>query len=424
MGIDRADVRFVIHYDIPGSVEAYYQEAGRAGRDGEPAVCELLFNYADTRTQEFFIEGSNPGFETIAGLFDLLKSQSDERGELRLRIDDMAEALGENNGIKISSALGILVRAGAIERFDIPGQRVRGTRVRQQEFEIDREALAEKESRDRAKLDAMVRFAYAEDCRQQCILDYFGQENAAPCGTCDSCRAGTASDRRPGTDEEVIRLRKLLSGVARASRKTGTGFAPRFGKGKIVQMLVGSRSQEVLGARLDQLSTYGILKEEGSAYVYELMREAERRDLLKTDKSGDYPLLGLTDRGIEAMRGQGAVTMVWPATDKTPAAQTSAGPTLTDQGFDSALFEKLRQKRADLAEKEGGLPAYRIFGNQTLEQFARLKPTTLEAGATIRGVGHFKAERYLPPLRGSDPGTRGGGVSPRMSGCFSASLSS
>jgi ATP-dependent DNA helicase RecQ len=61
MGIDRSDVRFVAHFDVPGSIEAYYQEAGRAGRDGEPAECDLLFNYADTRTQEFFIDGNNPG---------------------------------------------------------------------------------------------------------------------------------------------------------------------------------------------------------------------------------------------------------------------------------------------------------------------------------------------------------------------------
>src|ERR1700757_877730 len=63
MGIDRADLRFVAHFEIPGSLEAYYQEAGRAGRDGGVAECELLFNYADTRIQEFFLEGGNPGLE-------------------------------------------------------------------------------------------------------------------------------------------------------------------------------------------------------------------------------------------------------------------------------------------------------------------------------------------------------------------------
>ena len=81
MGIDRADVRFVIHYEVPGSVEAYYQEAGRAGRDGEAAVCELLFNYADTRTQEFFIEGANP----TAAVDPLDLSVSAQRGGRRLR---------------------------------------------------------------------------------------------------------------------------------------------------------------------------------------------------------------------------------------------------------------------------------------------------------------------------------------------------
>src|SRR5258708_40280862 len=73
MGIDRADLRFVIHFDVPGSVEAYYQEAGRAGRDGEAATCDLLFNHADTRVQEFFIEGSNPPLEFIAQTYEMLR---------------------------------------------------------------------------------------------------------------------------------------------------------------------------------------------------------------------------------------------------------------------------------------------------------------------------------------------------------------
>ena len=81
MGIDRSDVRFVVHFEIPGSVEAYYQEAGRAGRDGESAFCEMLFNYADTRTQEFFIEGANPSYATIAAVYQHLQNHADQEYE-------------------------------------------------------------------------------------------------------------------------------------------------------------------------------------------------------------------------------------------------------------------------------------------------------------------------------------------------------
>jgi len=154
MGIDRPDVRFVVHFDIPGSVEAYYQEAGRAGRDGEPAVCELLFNYADTRTQEFFIDGSNPGYALIRDVYNYLRNAADPQHEVRLTIQEITENLGEKNSMGISSSLAALGRAGHIDRFDIPGQRARGTRITRpdtlpDELRIDRDALEEKERRDR-----------------------------------------------------------------------------------------------------------------------------------------------------------------------------------------------------------------------------------------------------------------------------------
>src|SRR2546422_11691875 len=95
MGIDRADLRFVMHFDIPGSVEAYYQEAGRAGRDGEPARCELLFNFADVRTQEFFIEGANPTREIIAGLHREL-TRLCRKGGIEMPISDIAELVPES----------------------------------------------------------------------------------------------------------------------------------------------------------------------------------------------------------------------------------------------------------------------------------------------------------------------------------------
>jgi len=82
MGIDRSDVRFVVHFEIPGSVEAYYQEAGRAGRDGEAAMCELFFNYADTRTQEFFIEGVNPSYKDICAIYQYLLNQANRDFEV------------------------------------------------------------------------------------------------------------------------------------------------------------------------------------------------------------------------------------------------------------------------------------------------------------------------------------------------------
>ena len=76
MGIDRADIRFIAHFEVPGSIEAYYQEAGRAGRDGEAAICELFFNHADTRVQEFFIEGSNPPPSFVVGIYEMLRREA------------------------------------------------------------------------------------------------------------------------------------------------------------------------------------------------------------------------------------------------------------------------------------------------------------------------------------------------------------
>jgi ATP-dependent DNA helicase RecQ len=116
MGIDKADLRFVIHYDIPGSLEAYYQEVGRAGRDGKPAICLLLFNYADTFTQEFFIDGSYPPRETIERTYEVLCDVGTD--EIEMTQKALAERLGrtKSNEMAVSSCLKILEKAGYIER--------------------------------------------------------------------------------------------------------------------------------------------------------------------------------------------------------------------------------------------------------------------------------------------------------------------
>ncbi|MEY2497246.1 MAG: ATP-dependent helicase RecQ, partial [Verrucomicrobiota bacterium] len=406
MGIDRADIRFVVHFDVPGSVEAYYQEAGRAGRDGEAATCELLFNHADTRVQEFFIEGSNPPLEFIAQTYEMLRREADNKHELQISIKDMAANLDAGgNDMMLSSSLHILDREGYIDRFDIPGRRVRGTRllqpdVRGTQLKLDAAKLREKERRDRAKLKLMVDFAYARTCRQQAILRYFGEEDPARCGNCDICLETAGPARAPSADEALI-VRKALSGVARMSGRGSEGWEPRFGRGRIVQTLVGSRSREIIQARLDQLSTYGLLQSEGVAYLNQLLRELQDAGML-ISSGGEYPMVTLTQLGDEVMKGRTDYELRWPqrtgsgskAAVRKSKSKTSALEEMVP--VDAALFERLKKVRLELARVNGNVPAYVIFPDETLRAFARLKPKSVEAGRQIRGVGEIKAQRYLP----------------------------
>ena len=403
MGIDRSDVRFVIHFDVPGSIEAYYQEAGRAGRDGEPGHCELFFNFADTRTQEFFIEGSNPSFEVIRDIYQTLLNLSDEKNEVEASIDDITNKTGLKNSMAVSSALSLLNREGYIERYDIPGKRIRGTRmlqpnVRARDLQLDKQALQEKYKRDLSKLKATIDFCYANECRQAQILRYFGEEHPETCGSCDICRQDSSAPPRPGTAEEILMLRQALSGIARMSWKRKDGnYGGRYGKGRIIAMLTGSRSKDVLDARLDQLSTYGCLKALGAPALQMLFQELERHEFIETNP-GEYPTLALTDKGVFAMKNGTQEKLRWPV---PPSASNPLKPTASPEvktrelGWDDTLFNKLKRLRTALAESEGR-PTYMILNNQVLEFLTRLQPTSIESALKIRGIGKSKAASYLP----------------------------
>ncbi len=408
MGIDRSDVRFVIHFEIPGSVEAYYQEAGRAGRDGEEAVCELLFNHADLKTQEFFFEGSNPPLYVIRALYTLLRTHCDaQTHDLQMTVDTMAEHLGKDvNPMAVSTALSVLLQAGAITRSDIPGKNTRNTHLcdpdrRFDDWDINPEKLEEKARRDHLKIDAITRYAYSTGCRQQWILNYFGEVGSAPCGSCDNCDTTPPDNAELLEGAELETVRKALAGVARASRRTPDGaWEAIYGRGKIMDMLRGAKNAN-MHRYLTELSTYGILAELTEARMKALFRAMHDAGLLSTT-GGNLPLITLSAKGEKIMKQEEPLLMArkgWSKEAKAGTLRTRhTNRVLQSLGvgkIDKRLYEALAELRRDIAD-EYRMPVYRVMSTETLRLLATHKPTTTEAAARLKGIGPWTKENTLP----------------------------
>ena len=398
MGIDRADIRFVCHYEMPGSIEAFYQEAGRAGRDGKPGFCELQFMYADKRVQDFFIEGGNPDASLIKNTYAHLHSAADEKREVVLSMDDLTHRLGKKtNGMSVSSALGILRRQGFIERFEVPGSRIRGTRLLKREIlpgdiTLDAAALAEKKRRDETKLKKLIQWAYAQNCREQWILRYFGEANTKPCGRCDACLVAVDSPARELNEHEIVILKKALSGVARMSKRLGKHeWMARFGRDRVIKCLLGSKAKTILQAELDKLPTWGILQAHTSDFVSELFDAMAQEGLIETT-DGEYPMVQLTQFGSQVMFGEAATELAWPEVKLESLASVAE----EEINYEQALFQALVAKRNELRRQRGNVPAYAIFPNLVLKKLASLKPRTAEEAMEIKGIGPAKAETILP----------------------------
>jgi ATP-dependent DNA helicase RecQ len=220
LGIDKPNIRFVVHYDLPGSLEAYTQEAGRAGRDGLPSRCILIYRMSDTRVQNYFLTGKYPDVEEVQRVFGTIEVFCDQAGGVSMI--DLRKIL-QLPLTKLKVIIALLKKSGYIEHVGKSAYGLTEAVRKHRELILNLANYETKKSYDQSKLAMMLQYAETISCRRRFILNYFGEDfDKINCGACDNCLRAL----RSGIDERATTGGFKIADVVWHS-KFGTGTVER-----------------------------------------------------------------------------------------------------------------------------------------------------------------------------------------------------